>query len=70
MKFMTIWRCPGMTFAERLSRTVEWFWRILAHRLPKRLAYWSYIDSGVRVMRSDEVVPEVTYMDILKRLDK
>jgi hypothetical protein len=67
MKFWTIWTFPSLPLRERLSRTGEWAWRIAAHRLPRRLAYWSFIDSGVRLMRSDEVVPEVRYTELLAR---
>ncbi|QYC53741.1 hypothetical protein SEA_LEROY_75 [Gordonia phage Leroy] len=66
MKFTTIWSIPAMSLGERLRRTEEAFWRWLAHRLPRKLAYWSYIDTGVRHM-GDDVVPEVTYTEILKR---
>lgn len=67
MKLTTIWTLPGLPLRERLNRTGEALLRGLAHRLPRRLAYWSLIDSGVRHMRHDEVVPEVTFMDVLQR---
>ena len=67
MKLSTIWTLRGLPLAERIDRTREAFWRGLAHRLPRRLAYWSFIDTGVRHMGSSEVVPEVTYMDLLQR---
>ena len=67
MKLTTIWTLRGMAFRERLNRTGEAFMRGPAHRLPRRLAYWSLIDSGVRYMESNEVVPEVTFMTILER---
>lgn len=67
MKFSTIWTLRGMSFRERLNRTSEAALMWLAHRLPRRLAYWSFIDSGVRLMRDDEVVPEVHYTDLLSR---
>jgi hypothetical protein len=56
-----------MSLRERLNRTGEWAMRGIAHRLPRRLAYWSFIDTGSRYMRTDEIVPEVPYMDLLKR---
>lgn len=59
-----------MEFRERLRRTEECFWRSLAHRLPRRLAYWSFIDSGVRTIRSNEIVPEARFTDLLQRLEK
>lgn len=67
MRLKTIWSLPGMALRERLSRTGEVLWRGLAHRLPRRLAYWSFIDTGVRHVRPSEVVPEVPYMDLLER---
>jgi hypothetical protein len=67
MRFWTIWTMPAMALRERLNRTGEWVLRGMAHRLPRKLAYWSFIDTGVRYMRSDEVVPEVAYTDLLQR---
>jgi hypothetical protein len=66
MKLSAIWTCPAMTLRERLRRTREWFERGLVHRLPRRLAYWSFIDSGARYMPSDAVVPEVPFMTVLE----
>jgi hypothetical protein len=70
MRLTTIWTLHGMTLRERLSRTGEAFVHGLAHRLPRRIAYWSFIDTGVRHMRSDEIVPEVRYMDLLERVGR
>lgn len=67
MKLTTIWTLPGLPISERVARTGEAFMRGLAHRLPRRLAYWSLIDSGVRHMHSDEIVPDVTFMAVLQR---
>jgi hypothetical protein len=67
VKFWTIWTMRAMSLRERLNRTGEWVLRGVAHRLPRRLAYWSFIDTGVRYMHGDEVVPEVTYTDLLQR---
>ena len=69
MRLTTIWTLRGMALPERLRRTSEWAVMRIAHRLPRRLAYWSYIDSGVRTMRPDDVVPEVGYTDLLQRMD-
>lgn len=69
MRLGTIWTMPGLPLRERLSRTGEWSWMTLAHRLPRRLAYWSFVDSGARYIRSDEVVPETLYFTILNRMD-
>ena len=69
MKMSTIWTLRGMTLRERLRRTREAFWHSLAHRLPRPLAYWSFIDTGVRHIRNDEVVPDVRYTEILQRAE-
>jgi hypothetical protein len=69
MKLTSIWTMRGMTLAERLRRTRECGWRSLAHHLPRTLAYWSYIDTGARMMnKPGDVVPDVRYMDLLERL--
>ena len=70
MKLTTIWTLPGLPLRERISRTQEWGWRTTAHHLPRRLAYWSFIDTGVRTMKPDEEVPAVTFMDLLSRADR
>ena len=67
MKLTTIWTITNMSLRERLRRTEEAFWRWLAHRLPRKLAYWSYIDTGVRHMANNDVVPDVAYMTVLER---
>jgi len=68
VRLKTIWTIPAMTVAERLRRTREAAWRSLAHHLPRSLAYWSFIDTGVRHIKGNEVVPEVKYTDILQRI--
>jgi hypothetical protein len=67
MKLTTIWTLPAMTLRERLARTNDALTLALAHRLPRRLAYWSFIDTGVRHIEGNEVVPDVRYTDLLKR---
>lgn len=67
MKLTTIWTTPSMSMRERLTRTGEAAWRTAAHRLPRRLAYWSLVDSGVRHMHSNEVIPEVPFTVVLER---
>ncbi len=69
MRIKTAWTLPGLGLRERLNRTGEALVRGLAHRLPRRLAYWSFIDTGVRAMRAKDVVPEVRYMDLLQRAE-
>lgn len=70
MKLSTIWTLRGMTLRERLNRTGEWAVRGLAHRLPRRLAYWSFIDTGVRHIGPSEEVPAVPFTVILERAGK
>ena len=70
MKLGTIWTLRGLPPRERLNRTGEWAVRAIAHRIPRRLAYWSFIDTGSRYMLRDEVVPDVRYMDLLERASK
>lgn len=40
----------------------------LARLVPKRIAYWVFIQQGIKHIRPDEVVSEVAYMDVLKRM--
>lgn len=70
MRLRTIWTLPDMALCARLHSTEEALWLWLAHRLPRRLAYWSFIDTGVRLIRDDEVVPEVRYTDLLERASR
>lgn len=67
MRMTTIWTLRGLPLRERLARTREAMWRGLAHRLPRKLAYWSFIDTGVRHIAHDETVPDVTYTVLLER---
>lgn len=67
MRFRTIWTLRAMSLRERLARTGEWAVMALAHWLPRRLAYWSFIDTGVRYMGKDDTVPEVRFMTLVKR---
>lgn len=59
-----------MTLRERFRRTGELVLIAAAHRLPRALAYRSFIDTGARHIRSDEVVPEVRYTEILSRIGR
>jgi hypothetical protein len=72
MRLRTIWNptMRGYTLRSRLHYTGEWFLRGVAHRLPRRLAYFSFIDSGARYMLPTEIVPEVRYTDILRRFSR
>lgn len=67
MRLRTIWTIPAMSTRERLDRTADWAAQQVAWHLPPRIAYWSFIRLGVRAI-GNEVVPEVTYVDVLKRV--
>lgn len=70
MKLKTIWTLPGASLRERLSRTGEEVVVAVAWRLPSRLVYWTTIRAGVHASTgrySDQVVPELTLTDVLKR---
>jgi hypothetical protein len=70
MRLRTIWTIPAMPIRERLNRTADVVLLAIAHRLPRGLAYWSFIDTGVRNMLPDDVVPDVKYGDILSRMER
>jgi hypothetical protein len=63
----TIWTLPASNLLEKVELTEEFAYRTVAHHLPRRLAYWSLIDQGVRHIKEDEVVPEVLFTDLLQR---
>lgn len=69
MKLKTIWTMPSFSLRERFSRTGELALITLAHHLPRQLAYRSFIDSGVRYTKSNEVVTDVSYVDLLQRFE-
>lgn len=52
---------------ERRSRLAEWAWSTAAQFLPRRLAYWSLIATGVRHIRGNEEVPAVAFTTVLQR---
>jgi hypothetical protein len=63
----TVWTLPACGFREKVRRTNELALIGLAHRMPQRLAFRVLVDQGVRHIRSNEVVPDVTFCDVLKR---
>ena len=68
MRLRSIWDLTyPLPMHERLVRTADVAWAWAARRLPTRLRYEALIVSGVRAMRSHEVVPMVTYMTVLSR---
>ena len=73
MKLSTIWTTPGIPLRERLHRTAEWALLQTAQHMPRRLAYWVLIDQGARASTgrySDTVVPDMTFMTVVKRAEK
>lgn len=57
---------------ERLTDFPDGIAEFIAYRLPKRIVYWAYIRAGSAKgnIRSNEVVTDVTYTDILSRMDR
>jgi hypothetical protein len=41
--------------------------RLIAQWLPRSVVYWTVIRAGVEAIRSDEIVPEVPFVDVLSR---
>ena len=60
----------GRTLGEGM---IDKFWQWLAFRLPRRLAYWAAIRVGAYATSGPQygttVVPELTYMEALRRWD-
>jgi hypothetical protein len=53
-----------------LHRKADYEWRpskLIADRLPPSVVYWTVIRAGVQGIRSDEIVPEVAFVDVLAR---
>jgi hypothetical protein len=51
-------------------RKADYDWRpsrLIAQRLPRSVVYWTVIRAGVEAIRSDEIVPEVPFCDVLQR---
>lgn len=69
MRLTTIWTIPAMTIAERFRRTADLAAQTVAAKLPKRIRYWTFIQTGSAAMTETEVVPEARFMDLLKRVD-
>lgn len=69
MKLTTIWTIPAMSLAERLRRSGDWAAMTAAAKLPKRVRYWAFIQVGSKAIAPDEVVPEVSFVDVLERAE-
>lgn len=46
------------------------FYTWLAWRLPRCLVYWVLIRAGVTTIGDNEIVPEVTFVDVIQRWPK
>ena len=57
---------------EKLTDLPDEVAEFIAYRLPKRIIYWAYIRVGSAQgnIRSNEIVTDVTYTDILSRMDR
>ena len=66
----TIWTLPASDTTERLRRTRDALAREVAHRLPRRLAYWSLVDTIVRHTGATEAPHEVGAVALLDRAAK
>lgn len=42
----------------------------VAYRLPDRVCYWVLIRMGVKYIRSNEIVPEVGFIEVLERASR
>jgi hypothetical protein len=54
-------------------RKADYEWRpskLIADRLPRSVVYWTVIRAGVEAIRSDEIVPEVPFTDVLQRMPR
>ena len=66
----TIWTLPASDTTERLRRTRDALAREVAHRLPRRLAYWSLVDTGVRHLGHKEAPYDLGFVELLNRAAK
>lgn len=60
----------NFTLGERVSRLGEWAGRKIAHHLPETIKYYAFIDFAAARIHDDEIVPEVTIMEVLERADE
>ena len=68
MKLTTIWPLRHMTLRERLRRTADLLDMTIAAHLPRRVAYWAYIQQGSKAMPPNQVVPDARFMDLLANM--
>jgi hypothetical protein len=66
----SVWTNPTLERRERLERTRELGWVFVASHLPKKLAYWSYMNMGVQHIHGGEIVPDVSYVTVLQRIPR
>lgn len=71
MRFWTIVTLPGMPLQERAGRFGDWALLEIARRMPKRFIMWILVVAGNRyAAKSDAIVPEMKFMDVLGGFDK
>jgi hypothetical protein len=58
-----------MTLGERIRRTIDLVAMKAAAKLPARVRYWTFIQVGSNAMPTNAVVPEITFMDLLKNAE-
>lgn len=54
-----------------LHKKLDYEWlpsKLIADRLPVSVLYWAFIRTGVKAIKGNEIVPDVRYVDILKRI--
>jgi hypothetical protein len=54
-----------------LHRKLDYEWlpsKLVADHLPVSVLYWAFIRTGVKAIRGDEIVPDVTYVTVLDRI--
>lgn len=54
-----------------VHKKADYEWRpskLVADRLPVSMLYWAFIRTGVQAIKSNEVVPDVAYVDVLQRI--
>lgn len=70
MRLISIWTLPASTFRERLRRTRDWAAQKIAHRLPKRVRYWTTIQEVARATMTSRNVPATPLTEVLDKLDR
>jgi hypothetical protein len=67
MRLKTILFMPTLTLRERARRLRDWTASEIAARIPQRIRYAALVQMGADGIGNSEIVPDVTFMDVLKR---